>query len=381
MWVKQLFRNWVGDRGQTRAVKSQGRTVRLRVEALEDRTLPSSYTAASVSDLIADINAANLAGGSNTIALVAGTTFTLTTVDGTTDGATGLPQIAANDNLTILGNGDTIARSTALGTPAFRLFDVANGASLKLSNVTLQGGLASGTGTAAEGGAIYNQGVLDLSGVTVQNNVAQGINNGWVWLGAGGGIYTRGTLTMEGISQIKNNQALGAIGASGGVSGRVIAHAQMGASGLGGGLFVAGGTASLNGVTISGNLAQGGAGGDGGTQQTGGYYDGSAPNGHNGSGSSYVVPGANGGSGLGGGLYVAGGSLTLQNDTVTSNTANGGAGGRGTVNGDSGLGEGGGLYIDTAALAYLDLFTQSSVKKNHASTSNNEIDGSYSTYP
>jgi hypothetical protein len=42
---------------------------------LEDRTVPSNFTAATVSDLIADINAANLAGGSNAIALVAGNTY------------------------------------------------------------------------------------------------------------------------------------------------------------------------------------------------------------------------------------------------------------------------------------------------------------------
>ena len=71
--------------------------------------------AATVSDLIADINAANTAGGANTITLTAPTTspYVLTAVNNTTDGATGLPVIAANDNLTIVGNGDTIERSTA----------------------------------------------------------------------------------------------------------------------------------------------------------------------------------------------------------------------------------------------------------------------------
>src|SRR6516164_1501503 len=89
---------------------------RLTCEQLEDRTVPSNFTAATVSDLIADINAANQAGGSNTIALVAGNAFTLTAVGNSTDGPTGLPVIAAHDNLTILGNGDTVARGT--GTPA-----------------------------------------------------------------------------------------------------------------------------------------------------------------------------------------------------------------------------------------------------------------------
>jgi hypothetical protein len=39
------------------------------LEHLEDRALPSSYTAASTAELIYDINAANQAGGSNTIVL------------------------------------------------------------------------------------------------------------------------------------------------------------------------------------------------------------------------------------------------------------------------------------------------------------------------
>jgi DNA-directed RNA polymerase specialized sigma24 family protein len=57
------------------------------LERLENRTLPSSYTAASVSDLVADINAANAAGGSNTITLATKTKFTRTDVNNTTDEA------------------------------------------------------------------------------------------------------------------------------------------------------------------------------------------------------------------------------------------------------------------------------------------------------
>jgi hypothetical protein len=39
--------------------------------------VPSNFTAANVSQLIADINAANQAGSSNTITLLAGKTFTV----------------------------------------------------------------------------------------------------------------------------------------------------------------------------------------------------------------------------------------------------------------------------------------------------------------
>src|SRR5262249_43080350 len=133
-WLCLLTGGLQGSR-RTRAHRPRppaSRGPRLTLERLEDRTLLSGYTASTVSDLIADVTAANAAGGANTITLVAGKTFTLTAANNSTDGATGLPVIAAKDNLTIIGSGDVIARSTASGTPAFRLLDVAAGASLTL---------------------------------------------------------------------------------------------------------------------------------------------------------------------------------------------------------------------------------------------------------
>jgi hypothetical protein len=282
--------------------------------------VPSTFAAVSVSDLIADINAANQAGGANTIALAAGTTFTLTAVNNTPDGPTGLPVIAANDNLTLAGNGGIIQRSTGGSTPAFRLLDVAAGAALTLNNLTLQGGLAlGGQGLASsEGGAIYNQGALTLTGVTVQNNTAQGLD-GLPGTGggpaAGGGIYSGGALALEGCT-LQNNQALG---------------------------------------------GQGGQGFH--------YRDHFGDSGH--------YPGGPGGDGLGGGLYVAGGTASLHSSTVTGNKALGGHGGDGSAS--PGLGEGGGVFIAPSASACLDAFTQANVKKNTASTTGNNIFGSFTT--
>jgi hypothetical protein len=251
-WLRWLVRGLPPNRnGQTRLLQPPARRPScLTLERLEDRTLPSSVTASTVTDLIADIKAANLAGGANTITLSPGTKFTLTAVDNTTDGATGLPVIAANDTLTITGNGDTIERSTVAATPAFRLLDVAAGASLTLNNLTLQGGLAFGDGVSAEGGAIYNQGTLLLNGVTVQNNTAEGYSGIAGGFASGGGIYSNGSMTLQGCT-IRNNQAIGGDGRSilGGPG-----------NGVGGGVIVAGGTASLFSTTVEQNTAKGGKG-------------------------------------------------------------------------------------------------------------------------
>jgi hypothetical protein len=338
------------DKGRSRSPYSPqaGRGTRLVCEQLEDRTVPTKWTAARVSDLIHDINAANRHGGSNTITLVAGKTFTLAAVDNTTDGPTGLPVIAANDNLTIQGNGDTIER--APGTPDFRLFDVAVGASLTLANATLQGGSAVARGgIPAQGGAIFSQGALTLTGVTVTHNVANG--GGTIWTAGpsayGGGLYVAsGSATLDNVTLSFNTAQGGLGGSNNGIAGR-------GSNAYGGGLYVAAGTLALTSVTLGSNSAVGGGGGTG-------YFDGGP-----------------GGDGYGGGLCVGGGTVTLRSVTTTGNSAQGGPGGPpGSFGGSgpAGLGEGGGLYnFYPATSLYLDAFTL-------ANTTGNKPDNIYGSY-
>jgi len=175
--------------------------------------IAGNWTAKNTSELIAAVNAANAVGGVNTITLAPGKTFTLTAVNNTTDGPNGLPVIAANNNLTIRGSGDTIARSAAPNTPAFRLFDVATGAALTLQNVTLANGLVIGdTGMDACGGAILTSAGATL---TVKNSIL--LNNqviGGDGAGGLGGQGFGGAIRSDGIANLdcvvfRGNQATG----------------------------------------------------------------------------------------------------------------------------------------------------------------------------
>lgn len=326
-----------------------------RLEVLEDRTLLSNslpnLTAANANQLIADINFANRTGGIYTINLAANTTFDLTAVNNTTNGANGLPVISgrgkkvAADNLTINGQGgDIIERDPASRTPAFRLSDVASGGSLTLANVTLQGGLAFGSGAAADGGAIYNQGTLSLNGATVQGNTARGSDGPGAVVqtkkivsitqdgadAVGGGIWSNGTVKLEGGTTIGGtlpSQANVAQGGRGAPEQTAAQGAGAGGGGFGGGVYQAGGSVTMSNATLIGNRALGGTG-------------------H----SNIGIAGnaGNGGAASGGGLFVASGTLVMSNDTVEDNTAlggNGGSGSGGGLLGDGGTAAGGGVYV------------------------------------
>jgi hypothetical protein len=308
--------SWLRNSKSTRSTKLRSR--RLQVEALEDRMVPSTFYAATASDLIADIKTANLQGGANSIVLTAPTTspYVLTATDNTTDGYTVLPVITAGDNLTILTNngsanpgyGDVIDAGKH-----GRLFDVASGASLTLENVTLQNGFAW-----KKGGAIYNQGTLVLSHVLVQGNIAY-VPGTYQVDAAGGGIWSNGSLTVENSSQFLANSARSFLGA----------QIPTG-NAFGGAICIAGGTANIMGstfgsdVSFEGNLAVGSKayGGavyvGGGTVTMSGDTVGSAY-----VGSPVVANAAVAGPGnaFGGGLCVAGGTVTLTNDTINDNSS------------------------------------------------------------
>ncbi len=386
-WLRNPERSSLRERHRTSAPLRQRFRVRPRLESLEDRTLPSTFYAATASDLVSNISAANKAGGANTIVLTAPTTspYVLTAVNNTTDGATDLPIIANKDSLTIVGNGDTID-ANHWG----RLFDVAKAASLTLQNVTLQNGYENGGGASAEGGAVYNQGTVVLSGVGVYGNAAVGTSGSTITKknmtppcgqdAAGGGIWSNGSLTVENQTVIRGNSA------TGGVGGYNYATQQYGPGGnaFGGGIYIAGGTANITGSTIGvyyplggygiGNTAQGGNGSVPGSAYGGGVYvaAGTVTLSNDTLESNQALAGnelpndvLTSADGYGGGLYVAGGSVTLTNDYVDHNLA-----GIAYPNGYGGIqyirGSGGGIFIVSNAHVDVDSFTVTNTIYNTA---------------
>jgi hypothetical protein len=262
-----------------------------------------------VAGLIAAINAANTSPAPNTINLASGGTYTLTAVD---NGVNGLPAIT--NPMTINGNGATIQRSSAAGTPNFRIFLVLmtkpptisctapisqpamspSGANVKVP-VAVQdfnGDTLTVTwtvdGSVVQTDRVTNPASVTFSGLTISNGSTPDV---------GGGILNYGTLTVTS-STLSGNSAVGG----------------------GGGIFNSQGTVTVTNSTISGNS---------------------------------VVPG--GVNVFGGGIQSYYGSLTITNSTLSGNSAwaAGGiltSGGQTTItnstlSGNSGYGFGGGGFM------------------------------------
>ena len=125
-----------------------------------------------VAGLVAAINTANGNGEADTINLASGGTYTLTAID---NAGNGLPIITSA--ITINGNGAVVGRSSAAGTPDFRVFNIATSGEVALQDVTVAGGRLFDSG-----GGIFNRGTLRVVDSAVTGNRSDG----------GAGIYNAG---------------------------------------------------------------------------------------------------------------------------------------------------------------------------------------------
>jgi hypothetical protein len=223
-----------------------------------------------------------------------------------------------------------------------------------LSNNTAQG--PAGVGHAGQGGAIYNKGLLNLQNSVVSDNTARGTDHSTSdnYGGSGGGIMNAGTLNLT-HSLVSRNIAAAAIGGKGGsfsggggggilnsktgtlnltdsvVSDNIAAGGIGPNAGGGGGGILNNGTLNLTMSTIRANKATGGtgpyAGGFGGGISNGGYNN-VNPITLEGSTISGNIAGAGSGpfsGGYGGGIYTNMSPLTAIDSTISHNKALGGS--------------------------------------------------------
>jgi hypothetical protein len=198
-----------------------------------------------------------------------------------------------------------------------------NGGNLTVNSCTLSGN---------DSGALYNSqnGKLTVNNSTISDNA--------------GGISNEGSATIN-ESTISGNKSIGhaAYGTGGATSGPygTSARVVIAGDGVGGGIYMVGGTLSINSSTIADNEAIGGS--------SGGFYS----------------PGL-AGNGYGGGLYIDGGTVTIDNSTLAGNLASGGGGYY------PGSGYGGGIY-NAAGPSALQMYD--TILAHNTADTNPDLDG------
>ena len=259
------------------------RAASFAVNTLADSNNGSCGAPCSLRDAI---TAANLAGGTNTITFSVSGSITL---------GSALPQIT--NNLTIIGNG--AANTIIDGAGSYQVFNIGNGVTASLSDLTIQ------NGSAPTGGGVANVGILAVTNSTVSNNSATD---------SGGGIYNGGTLTLTN-STISSNSAYNSSGGILNERGAVtITNSTLSNNTTtrysGGGIYNFQGTLTITGSTVSNNVAGGGTGGivnDFATLTI----------------TSSIV---SGNSGFSGGIDNALGTVTITSSTLSGNTGTSGGG-------------------------------------------------------
>ncbi len=307
-----------------------------RLEALECRALPSTFTVLNFGDsgagsLRQAVLDANANPGADLIR------FAPTARDGTLALTSG--QLSITDDLTLDGPG--AGRLAVSGNYASRVFNIGSGAAVAMDGLTV----TRGNGL-LRGGGIRNDGTLTLSDAVVSDNVVVGLPGANPGVAAfGGGIYNSGTLTVL-RTTFARNQAVGAAGNPGGP----------GSAGIGGAISsisLDGGPAAsavVSHSTFVDNRAVGGAAGAGGTVGGGGV-GGAIQNDNSTLAVSHSLFRDNravGGAGGSSGGFGAGGAITnaarfgnttlsVSHSTLVNNRAVGGDGPTG------GIGRGGGI--------------------------------------
>jgi hypothetical protein len=324
-----------------------------RLDVLEDRTLPSTFTVTNLSDSGTGSLRSQLAAAApgDIIdfapqlqgAITLGSTLTLdrgVTVVGNLDPA-GNPLVTlscggADGSTDLLVAAGVTASVEGLSFTGATLHALVNQGSLTLDHVTISGNhigyYASGAYGQSFFGTVYNTGALTVEDSTISDNRVNGLA-GWTGPNGGAGIWSTGTLTVL-HTQLVNDVAEGGNTNLGYTYGGAICNYYGGTATViactltgnqaseGGGLCsVNSGTLTVSGCAVSGNSAASGGGGlsvlSGTAQVTGCTIT-----------NNTAIT-------TGGGMDCSRSTLTLSGSTLAGNR----------VGGSGNTGEGGGLWV------------------------------------
>jgi CSLREA domain-containing protein len=258
---------------------------------------------------------------------------------------------AAQNSRVLMVDRSAEATLSALTLTGGRTSNGADGGCCRQATTTAFDGAPGG-----DGGGVYNNGTLKLTDVVVKANSAGaggrggdgGAPNASASAGAGGqgggggsggGIYNDfyGTLTLTNTTVTDNHAGHGGNGGAGGGGGSNNPYGNVGGAGgkggSGGGVFSVVGNHA---VTLNNATLSANTAGDGGNANGGGNGDPSQ------GASNTGAPGGDGGSGGDGGGLAVYGPLTITQSTVSANgTGIGGTGGGGGLGGNGSQGGGG----------------------------------------
>jgi len=308
---------------------------RPRVEALEDRTVPASFTVTRGTGTAFDVGSLPWA-----VAQVNGQTDTSNSINfqpSVTSVVLTTGTLVLQQNVTITGNGSQntgIYRDTSPPTFNFKIFKVEQSVTASINDLTIGSGYASAfDADGGIGGGIRNDGSLTLDGVTLSQNHAAS---------KGGAIANFGYLACETVTFQNNtsNDYAGALYNKGTAELTTSIEAWGNSATADGGAFYNDVSASLTltGANVHNNTASRGGGvfNEGTLDWTGGALQNNRATGTSGGGlwssgsatvDSIQIMG-NSANGYGGGVYVQSNTTTVSNSTFSGNTANsGGTGG------------------------------------------------------